>query len=222
MTFRSRITRSRITQRLAAEAQTRVRPLLGETFTLDGQTYPYFFHRKNATWLTERIVELAVAQKLYDPTARTLEIGNVMQQYFAGGHTIVDRYERGAGVTNEDALTFQAEPFDAILSISTIEHIGWDETPRDPTKLPKAIDNLRGLLKPGGTLMVTLPHGYNCDLDDLLQNGALPFDRVSYLARDTGLTNRWRQVQRDEIVGYRYGFPWPAANAIAVATLSGK
>ena len=57
-----------------------------------------------------------------------------------------------------------------IVSISTIEHVGWDETPRDPNKIPRALENLTTrCLAPGGEIVVTLPIGYNTYLDKLLK-----------------------------------------------------
>ena len=57
-----------------------------------------------------------------------------------------------------------------IVSISTMEHVGWDETPRDPKKIPLALENLTTrCLAPGGEIVVTLPIGYNTYLDKLLK-----------------------------------------------------
>ena len=36
-------------------------------------------------------------------------------------------------------------PFDLIVAISTLEHVGWDESPRDPAKAPRAVEVLRSL-----------------------------------------------------------------------------
>ena len=56
-----------------------------------------------------------------------------------------------------------------IVSISTIEHVGWDETPRGLNKIPLALENLTGCLASGGEIVVTLPLGYNAYLDKLLK-----------------------------------------------------
>ena len=40
--------------------------------------------------------------------------------------------------------------YDLIISISTLEHIGWDEAPRDDTKILRALDNLMSLLSENG------------------------------------------------------------------------
>jgi hypothetical protein len=54
------------------------------------------------------------------------------------------------------------------VSISTLEHVGWDEMTREPMKILKAIENLKNLTNPKGKIVVTLPLGYNPELDRLL------------------------------------------------------
>lgn len=211
-----------IGRRAYVGVQTQLRPYLGETFELDGHCYRLFLHGCTETWRSERIVEVAIAKRLLEQAAgkRVLEIGNVVRKFIPSEHLVVDKYEVRPGVINEDAETFTADPFDAIISISTIEHIGWDEEPRDPGKIPCVIDHLRSLLNPGGTLTVTVPHGYNRDLDELLAAGALPFDQVRYLMRLDVFNHRWRQVDRSEVGSLQYGYPFVGASAIAVASLT--
>ena len=45
----------------------------------------------------------------------------------------------------EDKLTSLAatDKYDLIVTISTLEHVGWDEEPRDPSKVLRAIENLK-------------------------------------------------------------------------------
>ena len=202
--------------------------VLDTRFAVDGHDYDYLWHPAEETWRSERAVEipigLAVLAKA-DPL-RTLEVGNVLRRYARppAAHAVIDKYERAAGVDNADALTFSGGPYDLIVSISTVEHVGYDEEPRDGGKAARAIENLRGLLAPGGELLATIPIGYNRELDDSLRDGSLQA-RVSYLARVGNL--RWQQVDaRDtrEIHGWPwpgadavYGWPWPGANVLAVA-----
>ena len=124
----------------------------------------------HATYTNERAVEIPVAMGLVDKYRgrRILEVGNVLSHYFSFPHVIVDKYEVGPGVTNEDIDEFAtSQKFDLIISISTLEHVGWDETPRDRTKIIKALKNIRNLVNPGGLVMVTLPVGQNPLLDKL-------------------------------------------------------
>ena len=158
-----------------------------------------------------------------DP-ARTLEVGNVLCRYGASAHMVIDKYERAPGVVNADALEFAGGPYDLIVSISTLEHVGYDEKPRDGVKAVRAVKHLRGLLAPDGTMLATIPLGYNRDLDDALRDGSLGA-RVTYLGRKSEL--RWEQIEPAEAKahgwpwpggGAVYGWPWPGANVLAVAT----
>jgi SAM-dependent methyltransferase len=59
---------------------------------------------------------------------------------------------------------FEREPgsFDAILCISTVEHIGlgwYGERPQEPDADRRAVERLGELLKPGGPLVLTVPFG---------------------------------------------------------------
>jgi SAM-dependent methyltransferase len=196
-------------------------------FAVDGREYDYLWHPHDATWRSERAVEIPIALAAVgaaDPS-RTLEVGNVLRKYMpVAEHTVIDKYERAPDVVNADALTFSGGPYDLIVSVSTLEHVGYDEEPRDAGKAARAIANLRGLLSPGGELLATIPVGYNRDLDDALRNGTLEA-RVAYLGRAGAL--RWKEVGAGEtqaIHGWPwgganavYGWPWPGANVLALA-----
>ena len=42
---------------------------------------------------------------------------------------------------NQDVVDFKTnEKYDLIVSISTLEHVGWDEEPRDDKKISKALN----------------------------------------------------------------------------------
>jgi SAM-dependent methyltransferase len=195
---------------------TKVLPHVADTrFALDGREYHYVWHEHAHTWRSERAVEIPIA--LADLTtaepARTLEVGNVLPNFTRTGHLVVDKYERAPGVVNEDAVTFSGGPYDLIISVSTLEHIGYDEEPREPDKAERAVRNLLGLLAPGGTMLATIPIGYNRDLDDALMGEALG-GTVSFLKRVKWL--KWEQVEAERAKSI-YGWPWPGANAVAIA-----
>jgi SAM-dependent methyltransferase len=210
-------------------AYSRVLPRVLDTrFVLDGREYDYLWHPLEATWRSERAVELPIglaALTTADPQ-RTVEVGNVLRKYASARatHEVIDKYEHAPGVTNADALTFTGGPYDLIVSISTLEHVGYDEQPREPAKAIRAVENLRALLSPGGVLLATIPIGYNRELDDTLRDGTLGAT-VSYLARVGEL--RWKQIDAadtKDVHGWPwpgtdavYGWPWPGANVLAVA-----
>jgi SAM-dependent methyltransferase len=193
----------------------------GRAFTLDGRRHPYFLHPYNLTWSNERAVEVPVAWRLVEAAAgrRVLEVGNVLSHYFPVTHAVVDRYERAPGVVNADAAEFDtAERFDLIVSISTLEHVGFDEEPRQADKPLRAVANLRRLLAPGGLLCATLPLGYNPDVDRLLEQGAFGWTRQLALRRVSD-ANEWVEASWAEVRGCRYDGRWPGAEAVVVGSV---
>jgi len=118
------------------------------TFAFNGRTYSYLYHFCNKTWKNERGVEIPIFRDilLRHQTARILEVGNVLSHYVPIHHDVVDKYEVAPGVINQDIVEFAPTArYDLILNISTLEHVGWDEVPREPAKLLQAIEHLRGI-----------------------------------------------------------------------------
>lgn len=166
------------------------------SFTFRGQTYGYFYHRYNVTWKNERAVEVPIIWEIVRKHSgrRVLEVGNVLSHYFAVEHDVLDKYEKADRVINEDVVDFHPSvKYDLIVSISTLEHVGWDETPRDPSKFPRAIDNLTHCLAPRGEILVTVPLGYNPEMDSLIRRGKVPFTELSCLRR-VSARNIWNEV----------------------------
>lgn len=190
-------------------------------FSLDGSFYRYFYARYNHTWANERAVEIPIVYKVVceHKGKRILEVGNVLSHYFPVRHDVLDKYERGAGVINEDVVDFRpSQKYDLIVSISTLEHIGWDEKPRNPEKLLAAVENLEGHLARGGQLLATLPLGYNPGMDDQLCRNKLPFTRV-YCLRRVSRDNRWVESSWHDVEGLKYGDPFPAANGLVIGVI---
>jgi len=194
----------------------------GRTFGYDGAEIPYLRHAYNYTWLNERAVEVPLAARVLaaaGPSARVLEIGNVLGHYQPVTHTVVDKYEQSPGVHNVDVVDIQLPgPFDLILAISTLEHVGLDEDVQDPGKPGRAIAHLTSLLAPGGRLWCTFPVGYNAALDDGLRADRLGFDRLTALRR-TGRDNRWEQLPVTDVWGISYDWLLYTAQAVVVAEL---
>jgi hypothetical protein len=190
------------------------------TFRFDGTDYRYLYHRHGFTWLNERAVEVPIAARaLADARGgRVLEVGNVLAYYGYDGHAVVDKYERRASVLNVDALDYSPpEPFDLIVSVSTLEHIGWDETVRDPPRAARSVQALAGHLKVGGTLLVTLPVGYNPVLDEAIRAGRVRFSTLRALRR-AGRT-AWEETEPANVWNVRYDQLLCAANAVLVGTV---
>jgi SAM-dependent methyltransferase len=158
-----------------------------KTFRFDGREYEYLYHPYNRTWKNERGVEIPIFRELLlqHQGKRVLEVGNVLSHYFPIQHDIVDKYEVSPGVINKDIVEFAPQQkYDLIVSISTLEHVGWDEQPQEPAKLLQAIEHIRNrCLAPGGQIVVSLPVGYNKFFDGLLRDGKSPFTRQHFLKR---------------------------------------
>ena len=194
------------------------RYLADRTFQLGGKDYPYVYHWHNFTWLNERAVELSVARDWIGRFQRgqVLEVGNVTSHYFPVSHKVVDKYERGPRVINEDIVDYQCERnYDFVFAISTIEHVGWDRDQREPGKIPRALSNMVNLLRPGGTLLVTVPIGFNPYLDKMLADQTVCFSQQAYLRRISA-DNQWRESSWQEVRTARYNDPYDHANAILV------
>lgn len=189
-----------------------------QTFTFNKNSYDYFHHEYNQTWSNERAVEIPIILRRLENNSgkNILEIGNVLSHYINIKHQIVDKYEKGRNVVNKDVTNFHSnEKYDLIISISTLEHIGWDEEPKEPGKILQAISNLKRYLTRRGIMIVTLPLGYNSFMDDLIASNKIKFQKMSCLKRITD-NNQWVQANWKEICGSEYGKPFPFANGLIV------
>ena len=185
----------------------------GGSFELGGERYRLLRSLHGRTWTTERAVEVPVARRVLERHAgkRVLEVGNVLSHYGPVDHDVVDKYERADGVENVDVLDLPARPeYDLVLTISTLEHVGRDEEPRDPTRAVAALEHLHRLLRPGGVLFATVPVGYNPELDRALANG--PYELSAMRARP------WREVSSAEAFQCPYDFLVYSASAVLFAS----
>lgn len=154
--------------------------MTGTFVGLGGRTLTYCDHLYNAARTNERAVEVPIALDWIERhPGHGLEVGNVLTNYCPGAPWIVvDRDEQAPHVWNFDVsdlgrILGPAAPFDWIVSISTIEHVGWDDTPRDPDKALAAIAILRSLLAPTGRLLLSFPTGHHPGLDQAVADGTL-------------------------------------------------
>jgi len=199
--------------------------LFGRTssFSFQGNTYHYFHDIINNTWMNERSVEIPIMMEIVQQYKgkKILEVGNVLSNYFDIDRDVLDKYERDDRIINQDIVDFNSnEKYDLIISISTLEHVGWDETPRDDTKIPRAIENLKRLVKSSGMIAITLPLGYNSVLDKLLKEGIVKFQKQYYLKR-ISKKNEWQEASWDEVQNVRFGSPYPGANGLVIGFIHG-
>ena len=194
-----------------------------KTFRYQGVDLEYFSHRYNVAWGNERTIEIPIA--LYHleefSGSRILEVGNVLGCYVKRAWDCVDLYDSSPGLIKADILTFSpAIPYDFIFSISTLEHVRYDEPTKDPTALKQAIEHLRRLLAPGGQLVVTLPFGYNPAVNHEVEVGCLCIVPCTFMRRISA-DNLWEECTREQALVCHYGNPYSAANAIVIVRSSG-
>jgi hypothetical protein len=187
------------------------------SFSAGGERYRYLVRRYNSTWRSERTVEVPIVWGFVRATApgRVLEVGNVLSHYYPVTHTRLDKYEPGPGVVNQDIVDYDGGPFDLVVSISTLEHVGFDEEPQEPAKVLRALDRLKALTAVGGRLVVTLPIAYNPHVDAHLREGRITFDRWICLKR-VSRDNLWAETSREDALAARFDEPYRRINAVVV------
>ena len=190
-----------------------------KVFTFQGKIYQYFLHWYNTTWRNERSVEVAIALKLLEghQGEDVLEIGNVLQHYISFSHDIVDKYEKAEGVMNIDIVDFKGKQYSLIICLSTLEHVGWDEEPKDASKVLSALSNIENHLRPNGELLITLPLGYNPFVDDLLNREELTSYQKTFMRR---VGSEWIETKGCHFEPYN--FREHKANTLAILTSGGR
>ena len=109
----------------------------------------------------------------------------------------------------EDSAT-AGRTYELVVSISTLEHVGWDEVPEEPDKAATALEHIAQL---GEKLLVTIPVGVHQRLESAFLTG--PFDDIAFLVK-TGRLARWAQRPIEERSRVRYGAPYAYGNGILV------
>lgn len=210
----------RTVRNLLINAYFRVRPT--SKFTFRGKAYRYFWHTYNKTWNSERAVELSIIRGVVKEAQRNhkkiLEVGNVLKHYFFGmRHDVLDKYEKVKGAMNVDVVDFSPhDKYDLIVSISTMEHVGWDEKDKRPEKVIDGFSNLiHNCLKKGGMLVVTLPIGYNPYLDQFMREGKIKFSKL-FCMRRISRDNKWIEINCGDAKNIEYGKPFPNANTLLI------
>jgi SAM-dependent methyltransferase len=198
-------------------------------FAFQQNKYTYFYHKYNMTWVNERAVEVPIVWKyVKECKGAVLEVGSVLPHYFPFQHDVVDKYEKGENIINEDAASMKLEKkYDLIVCISTLEHVGWDESPSDqkimntPEKILRAIDNMKQVLNAKGKIIITVPLGYNPGLDDLIKTGRINFDKQFYLKR-ISTDNRWVETGWENVAQSKFHSPYPFANGLLVGVIENQ
>lgn len=158
---------------------------MADTFSWNGIQLKYFDHPYNETARNMRRVEIPIVRwfiRQYGG-AHILEVGNVLSHYGPVGWPVVDLRE---GPIREDVMKWRpkhVQPVDLLISISTIEHIGFGKFAgvTAPTTPADVMRQLWSFLAPGGRAIVTAPTAYNPALDDELRAGTLGADRMWFM-----------------------------------------
>jgi SAM-dependent methyltransferase len=229
------------------------------TFVFNKQEFYYNRIRFNNP--TERAVEIPIAFNFLaalNQPASILEVGNVLSHYEnhlserlgITSRRIVDKFEVEVGVDNEDLMNLPSDKkYDAIVSLSTVEHIGQKGAPsggygeqeenRDLEGPLKAIAKIYDLLAPDGKALITVPFGKLIDGEWYIQFSkeylyllgkkyGIPKEAVSVnclklIDRETNGSSfnvLWEELDALELSYVEYGSPFSQANAIAVIELS--
>jgi SAM-dependent methyltransferase len=189
-------------------------------FKFKNEEFKFFISTYNNTWDNERGVEVAIFKKFLDDGIkdhkRILEIGNVLNKYFTEKKwDIVDKFEKAVGVINEDIAEYTPpKKYDMILSISTLEHVGFDDDSVDPEVVDRALENIKSMLNIGGVFVFSDPLGYNKAWDKKIFENSYDLDDIIYLKR-TGYRD-WVESSLLSVAGVEYDFPYSNANALAI------
>jgi hypothetical protein len=198
--------------------------LANRTFQLQGNRYSYFFHSYNTTWINERCVEIPFIRNeiANTPADSILEVGNVLNHYERMPHDVLDKYEPGQNVINKDVCDFEpVKWYDRIVSISTFEHIGFDDQADGTSaeKIRQAVHKTRSWLRPRGRFVMTAALGYNSQFDELVRQGLCDGAELLFMKR-AGRSD-WRECSGRDILNARYSSPFPYGNALVIAIMSG-
>ncbi|MEB3281500.1 MAG: methyltransferase domain-containing protein [Lyngbya sp.] len=229
------------------------------TFTFKGKKLYYNRIRYNNP--SERGVEVSIGFDFLANApkgARMLEVGNVLSNYENSlsehlnirSRRIVDKFEDDIGVDKIDLMDIPStKKYDAILSISTVEHIEQGLAPfgaygesrivkRNREAPLKAIAKIYDLLAINGKALITVPFGKLIDAEWFIQfsqeylelltskYGISKSDcHTSFLKKTDMQTNSynpyqvWIEVQSNELQNVEYNWPFPCANAVAIIEL---
>ena len=195
----------------------------------------------------ERLVEIPWTLARYRGEPRVLDVGYAHAEpvYVAALIAAAPHEPTGVDLAKADVpgvrgvaadvreLPFANRAFDVVFCISTLEHIGRDNTvyglgaERDQRALSQSLRELRRVLSRQGRLLVTVPCGeaqdlgWQVQLDDeawltlFRANGFLVFEHEVYELLDDG----WRATAELPRTGVRYATRGPGASAVLCAEL---
>jgi hypothetical protein len=186
-------------------------------FHFEGKELPYLIHPYNLSWVNERTVEIPVIlDYIKNSKAKNiLEVGAVLKHYTKINWEILDKFEKGTGITNQDIVDFKPDKkYDLIISISTLEHVGYDDENK-PEKIELAIKEIKKWLSKNGKMIVTVPLGYNKHMDNLIFSNKFGFNKMYFMKR-VSRKNKWVETSIEKVRNVKYNDPYNNANAIMI------
>ncbi len=193
-----------------------------DTFEFQGRAYHYLFHMHCTTWRNERAtiipIALEIVKKYEEKNKRILEVGNVLSYLYPVSHDILDKYEIIDGVINDDVVDFKpSKPYDLIISIVTLQCIGWNKYPREARKILRAIENLKKMLATSGQIVIVHGLGENREMDELLRKGELKLNKQFYLRKISRYN--WKEAVWDDVKDLDYDYSTPSANGVVIGII---
>jgi SAM-dependent methyltransferase len=193
-------------------------------------------------WSDERPIEIPWCLARYDGEARVLDVGsaNALAAYLEGlralgapGLVTVDLAQPADVIADVRDLPFEDASFDLAVCISTLEHVGLDNSvygageERDDSGQERALRELHRVLARDGRLLVTVPTGERDDQGWQLQRPPLDwvelFERSGFVVFEDELyvhgADGWRSGTLAEAEAARYESPGPGAGAVLLAEL---
>jgi O-antigen chain-terminating methyltransferase len=195
----------------------------------------------------ERAIEIPWALARYDGEGHVLDVGYAFAEpaYLAGlvalgaidlvGVDLATAEVPGLRpvVADVRALPFSDSSFDLAFCISTLEHIGRDNTvydvdaERDDAGDDAALRELHRVLTKDGRLLVSVPTGEHDDQGWQIQRSPeewiAVFERAGFIVYEDELylraANGWRRASLAEARTARYGSGGPGAGAVLLAEL---
>jgi SAM-dependent methyltransferase len=196
---------------------------------------------------TERVIEIPWVLSRLERSGRVLEVGYAYAEaaYLSAllrsgvelvGVDLAERDVEGVELLTADVrlLPLPDGSVDQVLLVSTLEHVGADNTEyglaaeSDPASQKAALQELARVLRSGGTMLVTVPLGEPADhgwfrLDDasgwnrlFASAGLFVEEQEAYELGDDG----WRPAPAFRAEGVGYADRGPAASAVLCSQLT--
>ncbi len=189
-----------------------------DSFIFNNQALFYLLHTYNLSWINERTIEIPIVLNEIKKanTDKILEAGAVLKHYIPAQWPIVDKFEGGNGIINRDLADYiPKRKYELIISVSTLEHVGFDDE-NNPEKIISVIENMKRWVTKHGKIIATMPLGYNKYMDNLIFNNKLGFNKYYFMKR-VSRKNKWIQVKMEKVKEAKYNYPYNNANAVVIA-----